>query len=124
MICWIKIIYITIALFLCSFPANLFIQWFLKAFKIGSAEKNEDLQKAGRIIGTLERILFFIFIINDHYDAAGFLIAAKSILRYKETETAKTEYLLIGSLLSFLIALVLGLGYIPLTEMFLRIYSL
>ena len=124
MIYLIKIIYITIALFICTIPANYIIQCFLRAFNIGALEKNKDLLKAGRIIGALERILFFIFIINDHYDAAGFLIAAKSILRFKETETAKTEYLLIGSLLSFLIALIFGLGYIPLTEIFLRIYYL
>jgi hypothetical protein len=49
--------------------------------------------------------------VNNHYEAVGFIIAAKSILRFRDTDTAKTEYLLIGSLLSFLIAVALGTGY-------------
>ena len=39
----------------------------------------------------------------------GFIIAAKSLLRFKETDTAKTEYVLVGTLLSFGIATLFGL---------------
>jgi len=114
---WVQIVYLVCALILCTFPANLFIRWFMRATGISAGEKNSDhLLRAGRVIGVLERILFLIFIVNNHYDAAGFLIAAKSILRFKETETAKTEYLLIGSLLSFLIAVLLGIGYTALEK--------
>jgi len=114
-----QIVYLCCALILCTFPANLFIRWFMKAAGISAGGANNDnLLKAGRIIGALERILFLIFIVHNRYDAAGFLIAAKSILRFKETETAKTEYLLIGSLLSFLIAVLLGLGYTALEKIF------
>lgn len=42
------------------------------------------------------------------YEAIGFLIAAKSILRFKETDTARTEYVLIGTLLSFGVAIMCG----------------
>ena len=38
-----------------------------------------------------------------------FAIAAKSVLRFKDTDTAKTEYVLAGTLLSFGIATLLGL---------------
>jgi len=114
---WMQTTYLSLALFLCTIPANIFIRWFMKTAKIlATVKNNDDLLRAGRVIGALERILFLIFIVNNHYDAAGFLIAAKSILRYKETETAKTEYLLIGSLLSFLIAVMLGLGYTALEK--------
>jgi len=77
----------------------------------GGGENSESLIRAGRIIGALERILSLIFIVNNHYEAVGFIIAAKSILRFRDTDTAKTEYLLIGSLLSFLIVVALGTGY-------------
>ena len=73
--------------------------------------KNKNLLHAGRVIGALERILTVIFIISGHLEAVGFIFAAKSILRFKEADTAKTEYLLVGSLLSFLIAVVFGIGF-------------
>ena len=44
------------------------------------------------------------------YGAIGFIVAAKSLLRFKETDTAKTEYVLAGTLLSFGIATLCGLG--------------
>jgi hypothetical protein len=37
------------------------------------------------------------------------LIAAKSILRYGNNETLKTEYVLIGTMLSFGIAVIAGI---------------
>jgi hypothetical protein len=47
----------------------------------------------------------------NQFAAVGFIIAAKSILRFRDTDIAKTEYLLIGSLLSFGIAILLGIAY-------------
>ena len=106
-------VYLTCSLILCTIPANIFIRWFMKNRNIssGDGENNENLLRAGRIIGALERILSLIFIINNNYEAVGLIIAAKSILRFRDTDTAKTEYLLIGSLLSVLIAVILGMGY-------------
>jgi hypothetical protein len=45
----------------------------------------------------------------NQFDAVGFLIAAKSILRFKDDNTLKTEYVLIGTMLSFGIAIACGL---------------
>ena len=106
-------VFLGCSLILCTAPANLFIRWFMKTrnISVGSGENSDNLLQAGRIIGALERILSLIFIVNNHYEAVGFIIAAKSILRFRDTDTAKTEYLLIGSLLSFLIAVALGTSY-------------
>ena len=41
--------------------------------------------------------------------ALGLLIAAKSIIRFGDKETAKTEYVLAGTLLSILIAVLAGM---------------
>jgi hypothetical protein len=49
-----------------------------------------------------------VLILFDQFAAIGFIIAAKSVLRFRDTDTAKTEYLLIGSLLSFGIAIFFG----------------
>jgi hypothetical protein len=64
---------------------------------------------AGKIIGILERIFIFFFIIAGQFTAVGFVIAAKGILRYKELEDRSfAEYVLIGTLLSSLLAMFTG----------------
>lgn len=70
----------------------------------------KSLENAGKYIGILERILIFLFILTNHFEAVGFLLAAKSIFRFgdlKEKHDLKlTEYVLIGTLLSFGLAIV------------------
>ena len=76
------------------------------------AEVNkEGMAKAGMWIGQLERFLILTFILINQFTAVGLLIAAKSILRFsdKENTQKKTEYVLIGTLISFSATIVLGL---------------
>ncbi len=89
-------------------------------------EKNEvGLKNAGFWIGLLERVLIITFIFIEQYTAIGFLVAAKSILRLIDkpeppripTRPASsfnsrkhTEYVLIGTFISFTFALFIGLG--------------
>lgn len=77
------------------------------------SKKDNSLQNAGNYIGILERLFVFCFIITNHFEAIGFLLAAKSIFRFGDLKEAKdrklTEYVLIGSLLSFGIAILVGL---------------
>ena len=72
-----------------------------------------SLQNAGKFIGILERLLIYVFVLTNHFEAVGFLLAAKSIFRFgdlkKANELKLTEYVLIGTLLSFGIALVITL---------------
>ncbi|MGB5554179.1 MAG: DUF3307 domain-containing protein, partial [Flavobacteriaceae bacterium] len=95
----------------CGKPANIIIKETLKASKIEFQGMNKDhLPNAGRLIGVLERWLVLTFILIDQFSAVGFLIAAKSILRYRDGNKifSKTEYVLIGTLLSFGIAIGVG----------------
>jgi len=103
-------IFIVFALIACTKPANIFIKKFMEANDILPMNEN-TLIKAGRIIGSLERIVSFILIAFNQFAAVGFIIAAKSILRFRDLDTAKTEYVLIGSLLSFGIAILFGIAY-------------
>jgi hypothetical protein len=79
----------------------------------------DSLQNAGRYIGILERLFVFVFVVSNHWEGIGFLIAAKSIFRFgdlKESSDLKlTEYILIGTLLSFGIAFAVGLLCLHLT---------
>lgn len=96
------------AFLLCLKPANVFIKEVLRSAKLEIVSENE-LPNAGKLIGILERLLTLVFILVGQFGAVGFLIAAKSILRYRDDETLKTEYVLIGTMLSFGIAIVLGI---------------
>ncbi len=64
----------------------------------------------GRMIGRLERLLVFLFVMVGTPTAIGFLVAAKSILRFgeiRDSESRKVaEYVIIGTLMSFGFALV------------------
>lgn len=72
-----------------------------------------SLSEAGRWIGIFERTLVLTFIISDHFEGIGFLIAAKSILRFndlKDSESRQeTEYILIGTLMSFSASIFIGM---------------
>ncbi|HVE72219.1 MAG TPA: hypothetical protein VNI54_12690 [Thermoanaerobaculia bacterium] len=64
----------------------------------------------GRLIGALERTLLFAVVIAGSFEALGFIVAAKGLIRSREFELSRdmTEYFLIGSLASVLIALTTG----------------
>lgn len=74
---------------------------------------DSSLNKAGKYIGMMERLFVFTFVVIGRWDGIGFLLAAKSIFRFGDLKEAKdrklTEYILIGTLLSFGIAMALGL---------------
>jgi len=100
-------------------PANILIKEIFKTFNIsvGDGGNIGDLPNAGKLIGIIERWLILIFVIIGQFEAVGFLLASKSILRYGDKDSnnpQKTEYVLIGTLLSFAIAVVVGLIIIKL----------
>lgn len=103
-----KHLLIILALIACSKPANIFIKQVFHLFEI-NMNIEDDLPNAGKLIGNLERWLILIFIISHHFEAVGFLIAAKSILRFKNDDTLRSEYVLIGTMLSFGIAILFGI---------------
>lgn len=100
---------VSVALLVCWKPANIFIKLMLKHYSVNMPEEKESGFNAGALIGTIERWLILIFVCMQRYEALGLLIAAKSIIRFSEKDTAKTEYVLAGTLLSILIAVLAGL---------------
>ena len=58
----------------------------------------------------MERLLSLVFVLLGQYEAVGFIIAAKSLLRFAEGDKAKSEYVLIGTLLSFSLAIFVGVA--------------
>jgi len=94
-------------------PTSIIIKNIISIWTPENKTKDESLQNAGNYIGILERLFVFCFILTCHFEAIGFLLAAKSIFRFGDLKEAKdrklTEYVLIGTLLSFGIALLIGL---------------
>ena len=103
-----------VGLLLALKPANILILLILETCKVNvSPTKNDEHGNfhSGELIGWLERGLILVFVIMSQYEAIGFLIAAKSILRFSEASKGdeKSEYVLTGTLLSLAIALFLGI---------------
>ena len=98
-----------VALLVCWKPANIFIKLMLKHCSVNMPAEKESGFNAGALIGTIERWLILLFVCLGRYDALGLLIAAKSIIRFSEKDTAKTEYVLAGTLLSIFIAVLAGM---------------
>lgn len=110
-----KIVFIAFGFVLLSKPTNIFMKNIFVIFKIeipndNTQDENESeksLPNAGKLIGIMERYLVFSLILVSQYAAVGLIIAAKSILRYKSSY--KNEYILVGTLLSFGIATIIGI---------------
>jgi len=83
------------------------------AFREEISEDIEGLAKGGMYIGWLERFLVMLLLLIQQPTGIGFLIAAKSILRFGEIKNAKqrkvAEYIIIGTFLSFAWALTVAM---------------
>ena len=79
------------------------IEIFMSSFAL-EPDHGDDagLPKGGLYIGLLERALVFLFVLTGQFTSIGFLIAAKSVLRFGVANDRKmSEYVIIGTLLSF-----------------------
>lgn len=94
-----------LAILLLHIPANIFIHNFLEEYKPNGNEMiiRADY-KAGRRIGTIERLIMLIFLSKDQFAALGFILTAKSVARYDRIAKDEkfAEYYLLGTLMSTL----------------------
>ena len=117
----VKALIIAAGVVLVTFVGGAFIDLLLKPFqkqlnkrfRPNSLRPVTGLKDGGRIIGYLERMLIFVFILSGQFAGVGFLVAAKSIFRFgelKDSENRKqAEYIIIGTFTSFLLAIVVSL---------------
>ncbi|PAM93081.1 hypothetical protein B4N84_19000 [Flavobacterium sp. IR1] len=95
-------------------PTSIFIKTIISIWTPeNESSRDNSLASAGNYIGILERLFIFCFILTGHFEAIGFLLGAKSVFRFGDLKIAKdrklTEYVLIGTLISFGVAIAAGL---------------
>lgn len=108
---------VLMAVLFLTTPSSIIIKILLSSWTpVAEAQNNiqtESLTSAGKYIGILERLLVFIFILVNHWEGVGFMVAAKSVFRFSDLAQAKqrklTEYVLVGTLLSFGVAVLTGI---------------
>lgn len=105
-----------IALSAVTYVAAVVIMMMISVYRpVNEEDKDGSLARAGRYIGMLERLFVFGFVVSNHWEGIGFLIAAKSVFRFGDLKQSKdrklTEYILIGTLLSFGIAILCGVVF-------------
>lgn len=112
-----------LSLLIVTSVSAIVMRLLMDRWQLPEDNEEDSLPKAGKYIGMLERLLVFGFIVLQQWAAIGWLIAAKSILRFSDLSRAKdrklTEYVLIGTLLSFGLAIATGLFYLFIKD-FLR----
>jgi Protein of unknown function (DUF3307) len=98
-------------------PAGILIGQLTSQWSRKIDDPENSLANAGKWIGIVERIIVVILVLQNQYSAIGLLITAKGIIRFneKDRQEVKTEYLVIGTLMSIGIAILTGLAVKTLT---------
>jgi hypothetical protein len=107
----------SVSFVLVTMPAGILIGKFLQ--QVTKTENKPMKTDASAWIGMIERTLILIFILTGQFQAIGFLVAAKSVFRFSEIQkdgNPKAEYFLLGTLVSFLVAVVVGMGIKTITN--------
>jgi len=111
-----KYILLVVVYILSYKPLSILIQLLLRPYLRqfdDNQNENHGLEKAGEYIGGLERFLIITFVLLNQFAGIGFMLAAKSVFRFgdmrRQQDRKLTEYIMLGTLLSFAFALLLGL---------------
>lgn len=110
-----KSLLLVLAILIVSFGSSVIMKIIMSKWTLKEDKSEDSLKNAGKYIGILERLFVFTFILLNQWSAIGLLIAAKSVFRFGDLSRAKdrklTEYILIGTLTSFGLAISIGLLY-------------
>lgn len=68
-----------------------------------------SVENVGKLIGIFERIIILTFVLLNQYEAIGFLITGKSIIRFADKNSdLRSEYVLVGTMMSYALAILVG----------------
>lgn len=108
---WLIVLIYALGYLIVLKPFGIATKNIMDNFDFKPSEKG--LKDGGLWIGYIERFLILTFVLMSYYEGIGFLLAAKSIFRFgelkNEPEIKRAEYILIGTLLSFVLAICVGM---------------
>jgi hypothetical protein len=105
-----KFLIILAAYLVCTGPASYIVKLATQNLIQEKTGEEQKIRNGGKWIGQLERVIILTFVLLSEYQAIGLLIAGKSIIRFADKEHLRTEYVLVGTLLSFAIAIGTGVA--------------
>jgi hypothetical protein len=108
---WRTIAVVMLGMLLCISEANIVVRVVIENFNLKPSDSDSSGEtkpveaaieyKRGRVIGLLERLILFYLVLGHQFGALGFVIAAKTMARFKNLEDKNfAEYFLVGTLLS------------------------
>ncbi|MCK4339983.1 MAG: DUF3307 domain-containing protein [Candidatus Cloacimonetes bacterium] len=105
-----KLSIICLAYLITIWVSSFLIGFLTKPYEMQIKEDKESgLTGAGKIIGQLERFIILTMILTNNPIGIGFIFTAKSIFRFENLKKRKlAEYILIGTLYSFVLAIAIG----------------
>lgn len=100
-----KVLLLLSGAILCVRVGGFWVGKAVAPFQAALDKPSEGLPNAGRVIGQLERAVIFLLVLAGVPQGVGFLVTAKSILRFGEIrepgQQREAEYIIIGTLMSF-----------------------
>lgn len=122
-----KLLMFILAVLILWKPAEIAVRELLSAAIVESPKGSDNSSResagsgesrSGRYIGILERLIVLAFVAVGEYSSVGFVIAAKSVARFKRIEEDPdfAERYLIGTLASVLAALSVAYCFVKLTS--------
>lgn len=101
------------------FPVSFLIKFVTQSITPNTTQtnpKNElsqdntvNIEHGGKLIGQFERIIILTLVLLNQYEAIGFLITGKSIIRFADhNSNLRSEYVLVGTMMSYAIAILTG----------------
>jgi hypothetical protein len=111
---------ILFGILLIANEANLILRSFFDVFRLNTEKKKYEKgvklieiknneYRAGRIIGIIERLLMYFFLLYGEIGSIAFIVAAKGFARFKDLDNREfAEYVLIGTLLSTLMSILIS----------------
>lgn len=101
-----KISLLLMGYLLVTTPVGFLIKFSIQHIPMGTIPQRG---KGGQTIGIFERLIILTFVLLNQYEAIGFLITGKSIIRFaNQEEHIRSEYVLVGTMMSYGISILVG----------------
>lgn len=105
-----------LAYLLVTTPVGFIIKY--ATMRIASHHLNQQdssptmsVENVGKLIGIFERIIILTLVLLSQYEAIGFLITGKSIIRFADKNSdLRSEYVLVGTMMSYALAILVGVA--------------